>query len=92
MLSNSCCKDASSSCSFFSSSPRDLLLAIMLGRSSGDADLMELLKRFFSSALFCDDVYEKLYNSLWDERKQKADEAVRFLQLMEVLPLLKGLF
>lgn len=29
---------------------------------------------------------------LSDERKQKADEAVRFLQLMEVLPLLKGLF
>ncbi len=29
---------------------------------------------------------------LSDERKQKADEAVRFLQLIEVLPLLKGLF
>lgn len=29
---------------------------------------------------------------LSDERKQKADEAVRFLQLMEVLPLLKGMF
>ena len=29
---------------------------------------------------------------LRDERKQKADEAIRFLQLMEVLPLLKGLF
>lgn len=29
---------------------------------------------------------------LSDERKQKADEAVKFLQLMEVLPLLKGLF
>lgn len=29
---------------------------------------------------------------LSDERKQKADEAVRFLQLMEILPLLKGLF
>jgi hypothetical protein len=29
---------------------------------------------------------------LRDERKQKADEAVRFLQLMEVLPLLRGLF
>ena len=29
---------------------------------------------------------------LSDDRKQKADEAVRFLQLMEVLPLLKGLF
>lgn len=27
-----------------------------------------------------------------DERKQKADEAVKFLQLMEMLPLLKGLF
>lgn len=29
---------------------------------------------------------------LSDDRKQKADEAVKFLQLMEVLPLLKGLF
>lgn len=29
---------------------------------------------------------------LSEERKQKADEAVKFLQLMEVLPLLKGLF
>ncbi len=29
---------------------------------------------------------------LSDERKQKADEAIKFLQLMEVLPLLKGLF
>lgn len=29
---------------------------------------------------------------LSDERKQKADEAVKFLQLMEVLPLLRGMF
>ena len=29
---------------------------------------------------------------LKDERKQKADEAIKFLQLMEVLPLLKGMF
>lgn len=28
---------------------------------------------------------------LSDERKQKADEAVKFLQLMEILPMLKGL-
>lgn len=35
---------------------------------------------------------EDLKPLLSDERKQKADEAVRFLQLMEVLPLLKGLF
>lgn len=27
-----------------------------------------------------------------DERQKKADEAVKFLQLMQVLPLLKGLF
>lgn len=26
------------------------------------------------------------------ERRQKADEAIKFLQLMEMLPLLKGLF
>ena len=35
---------------------------------------------------------EDLKPMLSDERKQKADEAVKFLQLMEVLPLLKGLF
>ncbi len=29
---------------------------------------------------------------LSDERKKKADEAVRFLQLMEVLPLIRGIF
>lgn len=28
---------------------------------------------------------------LSDERKQKADEAVKFLQLMEILPLLRGM-
>ncbi len=27
-----------------------------------------------------------------DERKQRADEAIKFLQLMEVLPLLRGIF
>ncbi len=35
---------------------------------------------------------EDLKPMLSDERKHKADEAVKFLQLMEVLPLLKGLF
>ena len=35
---------------------------------------------------------EDLKPMLSKERKQKADEAVKFLQLMEVLPLLKGLF
>ena len=35
---------------------------------------------------------EDLKPMLSDERKQRADEAVKFLQLMEVLPLLKGLF
>lgn len=29
---------------------------------------------------------------LSEERRQRADEAVKFLQLMEMLPLLKGLF
>lgn len=29
---------------------------------------------------------------LSEERRQKADEAIKFLQLMEMLPLLKGLF
>jgi hypothetical protein len=35
---------------------------------------------------------EDLKPMLSDERKQRADEAVKFLQLMDVLPLLKGLF
>ena len=35
---------------------------------------------------------EDLKPMLSDERKKKADEAVRFLHLMEILPLLKGLF
>ena len=29
---------------------------------------------------------------LSDDRRQKADEAIKFLQLMDMLPLLKGLF
>lgn len=29
---------------------------------------------------------------LSDERKYKADEAIKFLQLMEILPLLRGMF
>lgn len=29
---------------------------------------------------------------LSEDRRQKADEAIKFLQLMEMLPLLKGLF
>ena len=29
---------------------------------------------------------------LSDERQRKADEAVKFLQLMEILPLIKGIF
>lgn len=29
---------------------------------------------------------------LSDDRKKKADEAVKFLQLMEILPLLRGMF
>ncbi len=29
---------------------------------------------------------------LSEERRKKADDAIRFLQLMEVLPLLKGMF
>lgn len=29
---------------------------------------------------------------LSDERQKKADEAVKFLQLMEILPLLRGMF
>ena len=29
---------------------------------------------------------------LSEERRKKADEAIKFLQLMEFLPLLKGMF
>ena len=29
---------------------------------------------------------------LSEERRKKADEAIKFLQLMDLLPLLKGLF
>ncbi len=35
---------------------------------------------------------EDLKPMLSDERKQKAEQAIKFLQLMEILPLLKGLF
>ena len=43
-----------------------------------------------------DDYRTRLINDLKpmlsDERQKKADEAVKFLQLMEVLPLLRGMF
>ena len=43
-----------------------------------------------------DDYRTRLINDLKpmlsDERQRKADEAVKFLQLMEVLPLLRGMF
>lgn len=43
-----------------------------------------------------DDYRTRLINDLKpmlsDDRQKKADEAVKFLQLMEVLPLLRGMF
>jgi hypothetical protein len=43
-----------------------------------------------------DDYRTRLINDLKpmlsDERQKKADEAVKFLQLMEILPLIKGIF
>lgn len=43
-----------------------------------------------------DDYRTRLINDLKpmlsDERQKKADEAVKFLQLMEILPLLRGMF
>ncbi len=43
-----------------------------------------------------DDYRTRLINDLKpmlsDERRKKADEAVKFLQLMQILPLLKGMF
>ena len=43
-----------------------------------------------------DDYRTRLINDLKpmlsDERQKKADEAMKFLQLMEILPLLRGMF
>jgi hypothetical protein len=43
-----------------------------------------------------DDYRTRLINDLKpmlsDDRQKKADEAVKFLQLMEILPLLRGMF
>lgn len=43
-----------------------------------------------------DDYRTRLINDLKpmlsDERRKKADDAVKFLQLMQILPLLKGMF
>ena len=60
-----------------------------------DGDMMKKLMGFMSS-FNKEDYRTRLIHDLKpmlsEERKHKADEAVKFLQLMEVLPLLKGLF
>lgn len=60
-----------------------------------DADVMKKifgLMGQFNKEDYRTRLIEDLKPMLCDERKQKADEAVKFLQLMEILPLLKGLF
>ena len=60
-----------------------------------DADMMKKIMGLmgkFNKDDYRTRLIEDLKPMLSDERKQKADEAVKFLQLMEVLPLLKGLF
>lgn len=60
-----------------------------------DTDMMKKIMGLmgqFSKEDYRTRLIQDLKPMLSDERKQKADEAVKFLQLMEVLPLLKGLF
>ncbi len=60
-----------------------------------DADMMKKIMGLmgqFNKEDYRTRLIEDLKPMLSDERKHKADEAVKFLQLMEVLPLLKGLF
>lgn len=60
-----------------------------------DADMMKKIMGLmgqFNKEDYRTRLIQDLKPMLSDERKQKADEAVKFLQLMEVLPLLKGLF
>ncbi len=60
-----------------------------------NADMMQKImsvvgrmnKDDYRTRLICD-----LKPMLSDDRKKKADEAVKFLQLMDVLPLLRGIF
>lgn len=60
-----------------------------------DADMMKKIMGLmgqFNKEDYRTRLIQDLKPMLNDERKQKADEAIKFLQLMEVLPLLKGLF
>ena len=60
-----------------------------------DADMMKKIMGLmgqFNREDYRTRLIQDLKPMLSDERKQKADEAVKFLQLMEVLPLLRGLF
>lgn len=59
-----------------------------MGTMSKMMSLMgQMNKEDHRTRLICD-----LKPLLSEERRQKADEAIKFLQLMEMLPLLKGLF
>lgn len=60
-----------------------------------DMNMMQKIMGFmgnFNKEDYRTRLIQDLKPMLSDERKHKADEAVKFLQLMEVLPLLKGLF
>ncbi len=59
-----------------------------MGTMSKMMSLMgQMSKEDHRTRLICD-----LKPLLSEERRQKADEAIKFLQLMDMLPLLKGLF
>ena len=66
--SKSACLAFNSSCKTLNSSPKALLFAIIAGRSSAEADLIEALNLFFSSAKDCDEVFNLLI-SLCNESK-----------------------
>ncbi len=67
----------------------------MMSNLPFDADMMKKIMGLmgqFNKEDYRTRLIQDLKPMLSDERKHKADEAVKFLQLMEVLPLLKGLF
>ncbi len=60
-----------------------------------DGEMMKKIMSFmgsFNKEDYRTRLIQDLKPMLSDERKRRADEAVKFLQLMEVLPLLRGMF
>ena len=77
------------------SQPQEQKKTEMIPNSPIDMDMMQKIMGLmgqFNKEDYRTRLIQDLKPMLSDERKNKADEAVRFLQLMEVLPLLKGLF